>query len=224
MDTSEPSTNGTSASNLYRLSSLLNDASYAEKAKTTIAGFESETLQYPWLFASFMPSVVASQLGVRGVVVAGGEGGEGVQGERIGKVKEFEKSPRGGLGTFAWLKDGEGGWLRGRNELLKEFRGRDGVPRVMVCEGGVCVEEGVLGGEMGEVVGSAAVAGTGVGKETAKEIDVSDVKAALLSLGEEKTAEPVLAEKEGKEGKEGKEKEKEKADDIAAPAPAPSSS
>ncbi|KAH6718463.1 hypothetical protein BKA61DRAFT_475741 [Leptodontidium sp. MPI-SDFR-AT-0119] len=221
MDTSEPSTNGTSASNLYRLSSLLNDASYAEKAKTTIAGFESETLQYPWLFASFMPSVVASQLGVRGVVVAGGEGGEGVQGERIGKVKEFEKSPRGGLGTFAWLKDGEGGWLRGRNELLKEFRGRDGVPRVMVCEGGVCVEEGVLGGERGEVVGSAAAAGTGVGKETAKEIDVSDVKAALLSLGEEKTAEPVLAEKEGKEGKE---KEKEKADDIAAPAPAPSSS
>ncbi|KAG4415451.1 hypothetical protein IFR04_011384, partial [Cadophora malorum] len=111
MDTSEPSTNGTSASNLYRLSSLLNDAAYAEKAKSTIAGFESETLQYPWLFASFMPSVVASQLGVRGVVVAGAGGdGEGQNG--VGKVKEFEKSPRGGLGTFAWLKSEEGGWLR----------------------------------------------------------------------------------------------------------------
>ncbi|KAG4430102.1 hypothetical protein IFR05_014413 [Cadophora sp. M221] len=203
MDTSEPSTNGTSASNLYRLSSLLNDASYAEKAKTTITGFESETLQYPWLFASFMPSVVASQLGVRGVVVAGGSTADGAEGERIGKVKEFEKSPRGGLGTFAWLKDPQGGWLRGRNELLREFRGRDGVPRVMVCEGGVCVEEGVLGGER-EVVGSvAATAETEVGKEAAKEFDVSDVKAALPPLVEDKKVEPVQPQREQEQEENG---------------------
>ncbi|PBP19520.1 hypothetical protein BUE80_DR009771 [Diplocarpon rosae] len=134
MDTSEPSTNGTSASNLYRLSSLFHDCSYAEKAKQTIAGFESETLQYPWLFASFMPSIVASQLGIRGVVVAGTD--------VVGRVKEFEKSPRGGLGTFAWLPS-SGGWLRSRNELLKHY-GEDGQTRVMVCEGGVCKEDGVL--------------------------------------------------------------------------------
>lgn len=88
MDSSEPSTNGTSAANLYRLSSLLNDDSYSRKAKETIAGFESELLQYPWLFASFMPSIVAGQLGVKGVVVSGSAD--------LAKIKEFEKQPRGG--------------------------------------------------------------------------------------------------------------------------------
>ncbi|OWP02677.1 hypothetical protein B2J93_6642 [Marssonina coronariae] len=138
MDTSEPSTNGTSASNLYRLSSLLNDCSYAEKARQTLAGFESEMLQYPWLFASFMPSIVASQLGVRGVVAAGPD--------VVGRVREFEKRPRGGLGTCAWLRSGDGGWLRRRNELLTHY-GADGKARVMVCEGGACQEDVVLGEE-----------------------------------------------------------------------------
>ncbi|KAI9047032.1 hypothetical protein LZ554_009106 [Drepanopeziza brunnea f. sp. 'monogermtubi'] len=153
MDTSEPSTNGTSASNLYRLSSLLNDLTYAEKAKQTLACFESEMLQYPWLFASFMPSVVASQLGVRSVVVAGGGGGGGAGAADVraaglgGRFKEFEKAPRGGLSTFAWLKGGPGpeeGRLRGRNGLLAGYgHGRaDGETRVMYykTEEGLSVE------------------------------------------------------------------------------------
>jgi hypothetical protein len=132
MDTSEPSTNGTSASNLYRLASVLNDDSYAHKAKETAAGFESEILQYPWLFASFMPSIVAGHLGIRGVVVsAGGDS----------KVKDFEKQPRGGLGTFAKL-DEKSSWLRERNSLLKDF-GRDGAARILICENGACTEEAV---------------------------------------------------------------------------------
>lgn len=133
MDSSEPSTNGISASNLYRLSSFLNDQSYAETAKQTVASFESEMLQYPWLFASFMPSVVAAHLGVKGVVVSG-------SGNL--KVKEYEKQPRGGLMTFIQL-EGENTWLRGRNELLKDW-GRDGKTRVMVCENGACQEESVI--------------------------------------------------------------------------------
>ena len=132
MDTSEPSTNGVSASNLYRLSSLLNDDSYAKKAKESIAGFESEMMQYPWLFGSFMPSIVASHLGVKGVVVAG-SGDE--------KIQAFQKQPRGGLGTFARLTT-ENVWLKERNSLLKDFDG-NGKTRVLVCEGGVCTEEGV---------------------------------------------------------------------------------
>jgi uncharacterized protein YyaL (SSP411 family) len=138
MDTSEPSTNGISASNLYRLSSLLNDDTYAKKAKATVSCFEAEMLQYPWLFASFMPSIVAGQMGVRGVVVALGEEVEGAS----KKIKEFEKSPRGGLGTFATLS-GEGGWLRSRNSLLDSFT-KDGKTRIMICEGGVCKEEGLV--------------------------------------------------------------------------------
>jgi uncharacterized protein YyaL (SSP411 family) len=138
MDASEPSTNGISASNLYRLSSMFNDQKYEKLAKETVASFESEMLQYPWLFASFMPSVVAGRLGVRGVVVAGGGDGD------IPKIKEFEKQPRGGLGSFVKLGTGDS-WLRERNSLFREF-GRDGKGvRVMVCENGTCKEETVNG-------------------------------------------------------------------------------
>ena len=138
MDASEPSTNGISSSNLYRLSSLLNDETYSAKAKETVAGFESEMLQYPWLFASFMPSIVAAHLGVKGVVVSGTEG----QGsDSVAKIKDFEKQPRGGLGTFARL-DSSSSWLRDRNSLLKDF-GLDGRARVLVCENGACREEGL---------------------------------------------------------------------------------
>ncbi|KAH8589716.1 hypothetical protein B0O99DRAFT_636441 [Bisporella sp. PMI_857] len=132
MDESEPSTNGISASNLYRLSSVLNDDSYARKAKETISSFESELLQYPWLFASFIPSIVARHLGLKGTIVAG-SGDE--------KVKAFEKQPRGALGTFAKLTT-ESKWLRERNSLLTSFGG-DGKTRILVCEGGVCKEEPV---------------------------------------------------------------------------------
>src|SRR4051812_49194919 len=130
MDASEPSTNGISASNLYRLSSLLNDTTYSQKAKETIAGFESEMLQYPWLFASFMPSVVAGHLGVKGTVVSG-SGRE--------RIKEYEKQPRGGLATFAKL-EGENKWLRERNSLLTNW-GKDGKTRILVCEHNTCREE-----------------------------------------------------------------------------------
>lgn len=96
-------------------------------------------LQYPWLFASFMPSVVAGRLGVRGVVVAASS-----EVMHVEKIKEFEKQPRGGLGSFVKLEPGDE-WLRERNSLLKEF-GKDGKGvRVLVCEGGVCREETVNG-------------------------------------------------------------------------------
>jgi hypothetical protein len=88
-----------------------------------------------------MPSIVASHLGLKGVVVSSGDG--------IGdaKIKAFEKQPRGGLGTFAKL-DTSSSWLRQRNSLLKDF-GLDGRPRVMTCEGGVCREEGLETGGVG---------------------------------------------------------------------------
>ncbi|OAF58610.1 hypothetical protein VC83_04954 [Pseudogymnoascus destructans] len=71
MDASEPSTNGVSASNLFRLASLLGDDKYEALAKETVGAFEAEIMQYPWLFGSFMPSVVAGLTGVRGVVRVG---------------------------------------------------------------------------------------------------------------------------------------------------------
>ena len=85
-----------------------------------------------------MPSIVATHLGVKGVVVSGAEGQDG---NGVAKIKEFEKQPRGGLGTFARL-DRSSSWLRDRNSLLKDF-GVDGRARVLVCENGACHEEGL---------------------------------------------------------------------------------
>jgi hypothetical protein len=144
MDASEPSTNGVSASNLYRLSSFFNSnstpTSYSKLAKETVLSFESEMLQYPWLFSSFMPSIVAGNLGVRGVVVGGNPEDSSVQ-----RIKAFEKQPRGSLGSFIRLR--EGSWLKERNVLLSDF-GRDGHLRVTVCENGVCTEEREVGSDL----------------------------------------------------------------------------
>ncbi|ESZ96570.1 hypothetical protein SBOR_3072 [Sclerotinia borealis F-4128] len=140
MDSSEPSTNGTSSSNLYRLSSILNDEAYAKRAKETVKSFESEMLQYPWLFPSFMPAVVANHLGVKGVVVHEADGDS--IGER--RVKAFQTMPRGGLGTLARLNaSGENNqWLRKRNPQVKDAGNSDETKtKILICENGVCKEE-----------------------------------------------------------------------------------
>ena len=71
MDASEPSTNGVSANNLFRLSSLLGDSNYDKLARATLGAFEAEIMQYPWLFGSFMLSIVAAATGVKGIVRVG---------------------------------------------------------------------------------------------------------------------------------------------------------
>lgn len=71
MDSAEPSSNGVATSNLFRLSTLLEDESYQQLAKGTLMAFEAEIMQYPWLFSSFMPGIVAANLGVKGIVRVG---------------------------------------------------------------------------------------------------------------------------------------------------------
>jgi uncharacterized protein YyaL (SSP411 family) len=135
MDASEPSTNGTSAANLYRLSTMLEDEEYKRLSQRTVEAFESEILQYPWLFGSFMPSVVATRLGTKSVVVAGKS--DAVD----SKLGELRMSARGGLDTV--VKVGQNtAWIRTRNPRLKDFKVLKGEGRIMVCEGAVCREEG----------------------------------------------------------------------------------
>lgn len=74
MDTAEPSSNGVSTRNLMRLACLLDDDNYDKVARGTLAAFEVEIMQYPWLFASFMPAVVSANIGVTGVIRVGDEG------------------------------------------------------------------------------------------------------------------------------------------------------
>ena len=64
MDTSLPSTNATTAANLFRLANLLDDEALAATARQTINAFEAEMLQHPWLFPGLLGGVVAARLGV----------------------------------------------------------------------------------------------------------------------------------------------------------------
>lgn len=134
MDNAEPSTNGISASNLNRLSSLLNDDSYTTLAKSTVQAFEAEMMQHPFLFVTLLDSVVVGRLGVKGIVITG-EGPE-VE-DAIRKIRTGAEGNR--FRTVVRLGGGsKGEWIWKRNSLLQGMKlDRRGV---MVCEGGVCKE------------------------------------------------------------------------------------
>ena len=128
MDAAEPSSNNISARNLYRLSSMLDDASYFKKAKETVEAFEAEVEQFPFTFSGMLGSVVMGHLGLKGIVLRGDN-------EEI--LKRLRQTVRPNS-TVVALGKGKGSWLRERNDLLKQIDAeKDGV---MVCEGGACRE------------------------------------------------------------------------------------
>ncbi|KAK0935676.1 hypothetical protein LTR29_012748 [Friedmanniomyces endolithicus] len=130
MDNAEPSTNGVSAQNLFRLGSLLNDESYGKMGKRTVCAFEVEIGQHPGLFTGMMSSVIASELGVRGLMVVG----EGPAVEAA--VRLVREGARPNLTVLRVGGGAKSEWLRGRNELLRDLDGKREM--VQVCEGGAC--------------------------------------------------------------------------------------
>ena len=130
MDNAEPSTNGVSASNLFRLGSLLNDDGYEKMGKQTAAAFEVEMGQHPGLFSGMMASVVASTLGMKGLMVAGeGEAAEAA-------VRKFNENVAPNCTILRVGGGAKSEWLRSRNELLRDVDGSK--PMLQLCEGGVC--------------------------------------------------------------------------------------
>jgi uncharacterized protein YyaL (SSP411 family) len=132
MDNAEPSTNGISARNLNRLASIFGDEKYTTLARRTATAFEAEILQHPFLFVGMLESIVATRLGVRGVVITG-------EGENV--TKELTKIR--GQTSFGQtlVRIGPGtkySWLTQRSELLKAMNPTK--PGVQVCEQGVCKE------------------------------------------------------------------------------------
>ena len=126
MDAAEPSSNNISARNLYRLGSMLDDASYVDKAKETVQAFEAEVEQFPFTFSGMLGSVVMAHLGVKGIVLTG---------ENDEVLKRLRQVVRPNS-TVVALGRGKGAWLRERNSLLKQVDAeKDGI---MVCEGRAC--------------------------------------------------------------------------------------
>ncbi|TKA24102.1 hypothetical protein B0A50_06842 [Salinomyces thailandicus] len=130
MDNAEPSTNGISAQNLFRLGSLFNDEKYEKMAKRTVKAFEVEIGQHPGLFSGMMSSVVCEKLGMKGLMIVGD--GDIAQ-AALKKVSENVKP------NHTVLRVGGGAtsdWLRGRNGLLKDLDGSRQM--VQLCEDGAC--------------------------------------------------------------------------------------
>lgn len=128
MDNAEPSSNNISARNLYRLSSMFNDASYFKLAGQTVHAFEAEVEQFPFTFAGMLSSVVMGRLGLKGVILTGNS-------EKVLTQLRRQVGPNR---TIVALGGGRGEWLKTRNELVRSMDAeKDGV---MVCEGGTCRE------------------------------------------------------------------------------------
>ena len=128
MDAAEPSSNNISARNLYRLSSMLDDASYFNKAKETVEAFEAEIEQFPFTFSGMLGSIVMGRLGLKGIVLTG---------EHDAMLKRLRQTVRPNS-TVVALGNGKGSWLRQRNDLLKQLdMTKSGI---LVCEGGACRE------------------------------------------------------------------------------------
>jgi hypothetical protein len=116
MDKSQPSTNAMSASNLFRLGTLLvatreeaaKGEAYLLQARETVNAFEAEILQYPWLFVSLLTGVVTARWGVTRVEVARGDG-EG--------LRRWYTAPRAEAGVLVLVGDGGSGEGKGAAEV-----------------------------------------------------------------------------------------------------------
>jgi len=144
MDGAEPAANGTSAQNLLRLAALLDDAQYARRARATLAAFEPEVLQHPFLFVGLLDAVVGVRLGVRAAVVCG-------EGARVDALLRRERLALGAVAAVARIGPGarSDAWLRARNTLVAAMDPARAV--VLLCHDGVCTEYGG-----GEAEGAAA--------------------------------------------------------------------
>lgn len=133
MDNAEPSTNGVSASNLYRLGSMLEDEDYTKLARRTCNAFSTEMTQHPFLFTTMMGSVVAGRLGMKSVVICG-------QGPDVDAAVSKSRLRLKPNTTVTRLGGGaKSEWLKVRNKLVASMKPEK--PSVQVCEGGLCKEE-----------------------------------------------------------------------------------
>jgi len=135
MDGAEPAANGVAAQNLLRLGALLDDETYAARARATLAAFAPELLQHPFLFVGLLDALVGARLGMRALVVAG-------EGEAVEAALRRERLGLGANTVVARIGTGarSDAWLRGRNALVAAMDPARSV--VQVCQGGLCTEYG----------------------------------------------------------------------------------
>ncbi|KAI1765747.1 hypothetical protein GGR53DRAFT_488884 [Hypoxylon sp. FL1150] len=119
MDTSQPSANAVSVSNLFRLGGLLGDVKYTYLAKESVNAFGVEMLEYPNLFPGLLCGVIPWRLGGRHWIAVG---------ENPAVLDVFFRSPRASLFTLRYYDpDVTHSWLSARDPRTSEFRADRGV-------------------------------------------------------------------------------------------------
>lgn len=142
MDTSLPSANAVSAWNLFRLGAMLGDERYTALAKETVAAFEPEMLQYPWLFPGLLAGVVASRLGGRTWIVAGDDEPkeEAEKREKGVEDKGPKQAANGAVGLSEFFRALDVA-PRGELRALVSVEGREGRQQWIAERRGAGVEE-----------------------------------------------------------------------------------
>ncbi|KAJ0118251.1 hypothetical protein J7T55_009034 [Diaporthe amygdali] len=129
-DNAEPGINGVSAWNLLRLGSLLDDATYEEKGRQTIASFGPDLRKQPAAYSGLVSASAAAHAGLKGVVLAG-------DGKLVSAaIKRMHETVRPGWTVLDVSHGTKNEWLRNRNQLLKDLDGSKEV--VQLCEGKTC--------------------------------------------------------------------------------------
>lgn len=129
-DGAEPSTNGISALNLYRLASFFSDEQYKKYAKSTLEAFEAEINEHSFLYASLLNAVVWERLGGREVTVVG-------EGNDLDAAVAVLRSRLKSSTTVIRLGGGaKSEWLTSRNEPLGAVDASKKM--IQICEKGQC--------------------------------------------------------------------------------------
>lgn len=109
MDTSQPSVNAVSVSNLFRLGGLLGDQKYTYLAKESLNAFGVEMLEHPNLFPGLLCGIIPWKLGGKHWVAVGEE-------TTPAQLRTFHKSPRAALFTLRYHNPGNvNSWLTKRD-------------------------------------------------------------------------------------------------------------
>ncbi|GAM86177.1 hypothetical protein ANO11243_041880 [Dothideomycetidae sp. 11243] len=147
MDNAEPSTNGVSAQNLFRLAALLktttsehagaplaqvrsNGTDLHDLAVRTVKAFEVEMGQHPGLMSGLLAGVAVSRLGIKSVLLSGN--GHSVD----AALRELREGIWPGVVVMKVPANGVGQWLKGKNEILASID--PSREMVQVCSGTQC--------------------------------------------------------------------------------------
>lgn len=138
-DGAEPSVNGVSAMNLYRLYGLLHDPQYERRAEKILGCYAQDISAQPFGYCSMLGALVAQRDGVRSVVIAGGKSGD--VDAALFKIRQ-QRQPNT---TVIRLDDDSMPFFAATpsGETFKAFYDKHASARnaqVLVCEAGSCKE------------------------------------------------------------------------------------